>query len=129
MYSSGSEDEEEELFGNGGRPAADEASEDSDGPQPSAYDQSYGSLGGDVLGEPDAPAQGSPRRRRRRAASGDDDRTPSRLFDFRRGADHWPASTSRTARRVQTRRRGSAGRGTRRASASPASITSSPAAC
>ena len=91
MYSSGSEDEEEELFGNGGRPAADEASEDSDGPQPSAYDQSYGSLGGDVLGEPDAPAQGSPRRRRRRAASGDDDRTPSRLFDFRRGADHWPA--------------------------------------
>ncbi|KAH8048644.1 hypothetical protein JL721_11890 [Aureococcus anophagefferens] len=83
MYSSGSEDEEE-LFGNGGRPAADEASEDSDGPQPSAYDQSYGSLGGDVLGEPDAPAQGSPRRRRRRAASGDDDRTPSRLFDFRR---------------------------------------------
>ena len=65
MYSSGSEDEEEELFGNGGRPAADEASEDSDGPQPSAYDQSYGSLGGDVLGEPDAPAQGSPRRRRK----------------------------------------------------------------
>ncbi|KAH8067982.1 hypothetical protein JL721_7202 [Aureococcus anophagefferens] len=98
MYSSGSEDEEEELFGNGGRPAADEASEDSDGPQPSAYDQSYGSLGGDLVD----PRRGrdlaeAARREAESSAEKDaddfgfDDRDRDDLDDFFEGDDRPPA--------------------------------------